>query len=260
MKSFFYTILLPLSSMVLLTVALCVSCQNETPPATVSSAVTEPVLPSESMATETTSAAVAEPVSAAADHASSPTSEATAEAVPATNAKAASAAKPLAARTKTPPTAKDAAKPVAKAAVAPRKTEPATKTDLAAEPDIMYKGSESKASAKSGAAITFDETSFEFGTVAVGTIIKHDFAFKNTGTIPLIIQDATSTCGCTIPEIPETPIMPGQSSKIHVEFDSKGKIGTQNKVVTVLTNAGTREIALKGLILTENLLKKDEPK
>lgn len=126
-----------------------------------------------------------------------------------------------------------------------------------AEPEINYKGEAKPAAASKGAAITFDEPNYEFGTILIGTIIEHDFKFTNTGTIPLIIKDASSTCGCTIPEIPNAPVMPGQSSKIHVVFDSKGKIGTQNKVVTVYTNAGTREISLKGVGLTANLMKKD---
>lgn len=127
----------------------------------------------------------------------------------------------------------------------------------ATEPAINYKGEAKPAAASKGAAITFEEPTYEFGTILIGTIIEHDFKFTNTGSIPLIIKDASSTCGCTIPEIPNAPIMPGQSSKIHVVFDSKGKIGTQNKVVTVYTNAGTREIALKGVGLTANLMKKD---
>lgn len=127
-----------------------------------------------------------------------------------------------------------------------------------AEAAITYKGEPKAAATTKGAAIVFDEPSYDFGTILIGTIIEHDFTFKNTGSIPLIIKDAASTCGCTIPEIPDAPIMPGQSGKIHVVFDSKGKIGTQNKVVTVYTNAGTREVALKGVGLTANLMKKDK--
>lgn len=117
----------------------------------------------------------------------------------------------------------------------------------------IYKGV-----AKSSAAILFDETSYEFGTVVVGTKIEHNFAFKNTGTEPLLIEDAKSTCGCTIPDIPLEPIMPGQSNKIHVMFDTKGKVGEQTKVVTILTNAGTKQVTLKGTVLTENMMKKDK--
>lgn len=148
----------------------------------------------------------------------------------------------------------------------PSKTPPAPTTTVKSsliaektvtEPEVNYKGEAKPAAASKGAAITFEEPTYEFGTILIGTIIEHDFKFTNTGSIPLIIKDASSTCGCTIPEIPNAPIMPGQSSKIHVVFDSKGKIGTQNKVVTVYTNAGTREITMKGVGLTANLMKKD---
>ena len=165
-----------------------------------------------------------------------------------------------AAKAQTPPVA---VKPiVAKPAEQPSNSVTNSKLMAAKETEpeaaINYKGEPKAAAAAKGAAITFDETSYDFGTILIGTIIEHDFTFKNSGSIPLIIKDAASTCGCTIPEIPNAPIMPGQSGKIHVVFDSKGKIGTQNKVVTVYTNAGTREIALKGIGLTANLMKKDK--
>ncbi|HNL06551.1 MAG TPA: DUF1573 domain-containing protein [Chitinophagales bacterium] len=128
-----------------------------------------------------------------------------------------------------------------------------TVTTSPAEEQPIYKGV-----AKSSAAISFDETTYEFGTVVVGTKIEHNFGFKNTGTEPLLIEDAKSTCGCTIPDIPLEPIMPGQSNKIHVMFDTKGKVGEQTKVVTILTNAGTKQVTLKGTVLTENMMKKDK--
>lgn len=157
------------------------------------------------------------------------------------------------AKAQTPPVAAKPAKQPSNTATKP-KLMAAKETEAA----ITYKGEPKAAAITNGAAILFDETSYDFGTILIGTIIEHDFTFKNTGNIPLIIKDAASTCGCTIPEIPNAPIMPGQSGKIHVIFDSKGKIGTQNKVVTVYTNAGTREVALKGVGLTANLMKKDK--
>lgn len=82
----------------------------------------------------------------------------------------------------------------------------------------------------------FSEKIFDFGEVKEGKIITHDFVFTNGGAKPLLLHDATSTCGCTIPEIDKTPISPGSESKIHVRFDTKGKEGYQEKPVTVLTN------------------------
>ncbi|MNL78127.1 hypothetical protein D3C87_2044480 [compost metagenome] len=53
----------------------------------------------------------------------------------------------------------------------------------------------------------------------------------------MIILNATATCGCTVPEIPKEPIKPGEEGEIKVVFDSNGKIGMQDKVITVTSNA-----------------------
>jgi hypothetical protein len=60
---------------------------------------------------------------------------------------------------------------------------------------------------------------------------------KNVGKTPLIITDATATCGCTVPEYPKTPIKPGEEGTITVVFNSIGKTGMQDKVVTIKSNA-----------------------
>ncbi|MDZ7606384.1 MAG: DUF1573 domain-containing protein [Cyclobacteriaceae bacterium] len=67
--------------------------------------------------------------------------------------------------------------------------------------------------------------------------MEHIFSFKNTGSGPLVIQNVLSTCGCTAPEWPKEPIDAGAEGKIKIVFNSKGKIGRQNKVITVRSNA-----------------------
>jgi hypothetical protein len=59
-----------------------------------------------------------------------------------------------------------------------------------------------------------------------------EFAFTNPGKKPLIIEDATAECGCTKPEYPQKPIMPGKTGIIKVTYDAKEK-GVFTKKVTV---------------------------
>jgi hypothetical protein len=77
---------------------------------------------------------------------------------------------------------------------------------------------------------------YDFGTVTEGDTVEHNFAFTNVGEFPLIINNITASCGCTTPEWPRDPIAPGQQSAIKVRFNSKGKMGMQNKTVTVFAN------------------------
>ncbi|NQZ75773.1 MAG: DUF1573 domain-containing protein [Ekhidna sp.] len=88
-----------------------------------------------------------------------------------------------------------------------------------------------------GAKIVFSESSFDFGEITQGDRVEHIFEFENAGTEPLVLSDVRTTCGCTAPQWPKEPIAPGAKSKIKVVFNSAGKMGMQNKVITVMSNA-----------------------
>ncbi|MCE2997760.1 MAG: DUF1573 domain-containing protein [Cyclobacteriaceae bacterium] len=103
-----------------------------------------------------------------------------------------------------------------------------------------------------GAVITWEVTSFEFGDIYKGDKVQHTFKFTNTGSSPLIITNVEVTCGCTIPKgWPRDPIMPGSRGELQVQFDSSGKFGRQNKVVTVVSNSryGNSQITFSANVL-----------
>ncbi|WP_424961706.1 DUF1573 domain-containing protein [Ekhidna sp.] len=88
-----------------------------------------------------------------------------------------------------------------------------------------------------GPKISFTEKSHDFGEITQGEKVEHIFEFENVGNEPLIISDVRTTCGCTAPEWPREPVAPGKTAKIKVVFNSAGKMGMQNKVITVMSNA-----------------------
>lgn len=83
----------------------------------------------------------------------------------------------------------------------------------------------------------FVQSTYDFGTIKSGEKVSYDFKFKNVGKTPLIISDAQATCGCTVPEKPNGPIAPGEEGVIKVVFNSEGKFGKQDKVITLTSNA-----------------------
>jgi len=85
-------------------------------------------------------------------------------------------------------------------------------------------------------SFSFNEENHDFGAIEEGVIAKHDFEFTNTGDAPLIITNASGSCGCTVPSWPREPIAPGETGKIHVEFNSNGRTGNQTKTVTLSSN------------------------
>lgn len=86
------------------------------------------------------------------------------------------------------------------------------------------------------AKLVFTETEYDFGEATEGEVVTHTYTFVNQGKIPLVITGARSTCGCTVPEWPKTPVPPGKSGEISVKFNTAGKRGPQKKPVTVTAN------------------------
>lgn len=84
--------------------------------------------------------------------------------------------------------------------------------------------------------IVFDKDLHDFGRVYEGEKVTYAFRFQNTGTGDLIIRSASGSCGCTVPEYPKAPIKPGGEGYIRVSFDSRGRIGHNEKQVTLIAN------------------------
>jgi len=93
--------------------------------------------------------------------------------------------------------------------------------------------------------MTFNTKTYDFGTIAEGAVVKHEFTFTNTGNTPLIISNAKGSCGCTVSEWPKDPIPPGTSASLLVTFNSKGKPNAQQKTITLTTNTASGKEVLK---------------
>lgn len=77
---------------------------------------------------------------------------------------------------------------------------------------------------------------FNFGVINEGEKVGYNFRFKNVGKKSLVIINTTASCGCTIPEKPENPILPGDTGIIKVSFNSTGKKGFTSKFISVEAN------------------------
>ena len=86
------------------------------------------------------------------------------------------------------------------------------------------------------AMLTFLDTHFNMGTMIEGELKEFKYRFVNTGASPLVIKNAYSGCGCTVPSYDKRPIAPGDSGVIDVVFNSKNKRGKVFKRVVVLAN------------------------
>ncbi len=98
--------------------------------------------------------------------------------------------------------------------------------------------------------IEFDKTEYDFGTVTDGEKVKGSFRLKNTGTSKLVIFNATGSCGCTVPEWPKKPVLPGETAEVKFTFNSSGRSGNQSKTITLKTNTkkGNERLRIKGVV------------
>jgi hypothetical protein len=81
-----------------------------------------------------------------------------------------------------------------------------------------------------------DPTFQDLGKVQEGQVVEITWRFKNTSDKPLIIQNTSATCGCTVAEKPEEPVAPGKEGVIRAKFDSNNREGEQRKEVFVTAN------------------------
>jgi hypothetical protein len=107
--------------------------------------------------------------------------------------------------------------------------------------------------AATAAAMKFETEAHDFGKIKMGDKVTYEFKYTNTGKSPLIISEAYATCGCTTPEFEKKPIQPGATSSVKVTFNSAGKSGLQDKLVTIVANTVPAEnrVHLTGEVLTD---------
>ena len=96
----------------------------------------------------------------------------------------------------------------------------------------------------------FESEVYKFGKVKEKEVLKFDYKFTNSGTEPLLITEIKVTCGCTVPDYPSQPIPPGKTGIIKVTFDTKSKIGYQDRTLEIFSNAkkSPKIIRFKGTV------------
>jgi hypothetical protein len=102
-----------------------------------------------------------------------------------------------------------------------------------------------------GPSMSVDKEVHDYGTIKQGANGACEFSLTNTGSEPLIISRAKGSCGCTVPEWPKEPIMPGASATMTVRYDTK-RVGAINKSVTITSNASNDPnmvVRIKGNVL-----------
>lgn len=103
---------------------------------------------------------------------------------------------------------------------------------------------------KNGKA-TFVTESHDFGAIKEADgLATFVFEFTNTGTDPLILKNVQASCGCTTPDWPKEPILPGKKGSIKVSFNPSNRPGSFEKSITVTSdgNPGSQVLKINGTV------------
>ena len=112
----------------------------------------------------------------------------------------------------------------------------ATVFAITAIPAAAENTSPAKAAATGTPKIEFNATTYNFGKVNMGELIRHEFVFTNVGTAPLEILEVKPGCGCTTAGAWDKVVQPGKTGVIPLQFNTANYGGSVAKSTTVTCN------------------------
>lgn len=129
---------------------------------------------------------------------------------------------------------------------------------------VITAGAFAQTSANAKVVTTDDYVKFknivhDFGKIKASVPVTYDFAFTNTSDKPVVIETVNTSCGCTTPKWPQTPIAKGKTDKITAGFNAQN-VGPFNKTIYVKVAGVDKpvEIRITGEVLTAEAYAKYE--
>jgi len=92
---------------------------------------------------------------------------------------------------------------------------------------------------------------YDFGRIKAGELVKYSFVFTNNGDQPLELSNVQPSCGCTTAGDWSHKVMPGETGKVPIQFNSANFNGSVFKTVSVSSNDKQKPVIvlqLKGTI------------
>ncbi|MBL9122263.1 MAG: DUF1573 domain-containing protein, partial [Planctomycetaceae bacterium] len=108
---------------------------------------------------------------------------------------------------------------------------------------------------------------FDFGSMERGTSGSHEFAIRNGGSSPLLLEQGDTSCSCTLSGLNQNSLAPGESGTVTLSWTAKGITNDFRHWAKIRTNdpsAPEIEFAIHGrvlesIILQPELIRFDKP-
>ena len=104
---------------------------------------------------------------------------------------------------------------------------------------------------KNADSITWNETSWNFGTIEQSQAVEYEFVFRNTGSEPVLISKVKSSCGCTVSSYDKDPVLPGDDGKVKVKYNARKAGAFKKSVFVILNNAEKQTLRVEGVVGTK---------
>lgn len=108
-------------------------------------------------------------------------------------------------------------------------------TSLSAAQEAQQAPPASQPSATGTPKLDISQREYNFGEVWQGTPVSVTVTLKNTGDAALTL-DVKSSCGCTVPSKPKSPLAPDESDVMTIKYDSIHRKGPTAQTVTITSN------------------------
>jgi len=94
---------------------------------------------------------------------------------------------------------------------------------------------------------TFSEERFAFGEVLSGTMVEHEFALRNQGSVPVVIEKVSMTSPLLVTQMPHA-VAPGTEGKIRFQLDTASLRGKFEGIILVSLSDPTLPEARLGFL------------
>lgn len=82
-------------------------------------------------------------------------------------------------------------------------------------------------------------TEYNFGIMQAGETLDHTFVIRNDGEAPLRLEKGETSCKCTLSELSDGYVQPGEEVEIHLSWEAKDETPSFRQTARILTNDRT---------------------
>ena len=124
-----------------------------------------------------------------------------------------------------------------------------------------FSGFSQATTAKVEDLVKFKEVRHNFGKIKQGVPVTYDFDFTHIANEPVVIENATASCGCTTPVWPQQPVMKSKTDKIKAGFNAAAAGPFEKTIFVKLKGIDARyELKIAGEVLSAEAYDKQNQK